>query len=85
MNKDEGGTVLDLVKDVAICSTPESKGLQEYRSSETREQRVAALDHRLVYVPSEKYKRGYDPVFMTRSEFRAWKDTGVVPATVVRG
>lgn len=84
-NINEGGTDLDLVKDVAICSTPESKGLQEERCSTTSEERIAALDHKLVYVPSEKYKRGYDPVIMTRSEFRIWKDTGVVPETAVRG
>lgn len=79
----EGRTALDFAMSVPQCSTPETKGLQDLERLQTPEERAAIIDRVIAYVPSVHYSSGYDPVILTRSQYREFQRTGVLPAGVV--
>ena len=66
----QGYSILDFGMSVPQCSTPETKGLQEYESDKTVEQRRAQRDKCIIYIPSERYGQGLDPVVISKSDLR---------------
>ena len=75
--QDSGYTILDFARSVPLCSTPETKGIQEYEVSKTMEERARSRDRCLVYVPSEK-GIGLDPMVVTRAEARRMRAEGII-------
>ncbi len=66
----QGHSILDFGMSVPQCSTPETKGLQEYESDKTVEQRRAQRDKCIIYIPSKRYGQGLDPVVISKSDLR---------------
>ena len=76
--KDDGYTMLNFAMSVPQCSTPETKGLQEYQSSKTVDQRKADRDRLIIYLPSV-YDQGLDPFVVSRKEYlRIKKEYNIV-------
>ena len=79
--KDDGYTLLNFAMSVPQCSTPETKGLQEYQSSKTVDQRKADRDRLIIYLPSV-YDQGLDPFVVSRKEYlRIKKEYNIVDSS----
>lgn len=75
--KDSGYTQLDFAMSIPQCSTPETKGVQGYESSHTRDERVMMRDRCIVYVPSDR-GQGLDPKVVSVKEARRMRKLGVI-------
>lgn len=77
-----GLDVLDAAIEVKVCSTPETKGLQELQRLRTPEERANQFDRKVAYVPS-RYGIGWDPVVLSTSAYNEYSRTGVLPEGIV--